>query len=90
MDKHRNFASEMVRGCGECKKDENCLSNGNIICVNKPLLHAVIITSKEKNKEFSKLVDDTLRFMDCDAYNGVARSAFRLFAEELLKRLTEE
>ena len=86
MDKHRKLAKEMVRGCGECNKSDKC----NGICFNRPLFEAVAVTSMRKDEEFSKLVDDTLRFMDCDAYNDDARTAFRLFAKELVRKLNDE
>ena len=86
MDKHRKLASEMVRGCGECNESDKC----NGICFNRPLFEAVVVTSMRKDEEFCKLVDETLRFMDCGVYNDNMRTAFRLFAKALVRKLNDE
>ena len=47
------------------------------------------IVCKIKDDDFKKKIEDTLKYMDCEAYTNNCRTGFRLFAERLLKTLNE-
>ena len=47
------------------------------------------IICKIKDDDFKKKIEDTLKYMDCEAYTNSCRTGFRLFAEHLLKTLNE-
>lgn len=46
--------------------------------------------TKRNTDSFVWLIDETLKFMDCGAYNEMACRGMRLFAKELKKRLGHE
>lgn len=47
------------------------------------------IVCEIKDDDFKKKIEDTLKYMDCEAYTNSCRTGFRLFAERLLKTLNE-
>ncbi len=55
--------------------------------INKAVWSAVDEINKRNVDAFVGLIDETLRFMDCDAYVDDARGGMRQYVNELKKRL---
>ena len=63
--------------------NETCsIQNIVVTCIGQTLLRC-------KEEDFKKKIEQTLAYLDCDAYLDDARSGFRIFAKQLLKIIDE-
>lgn len=54
--------------------------------MSKKYLNCIgISVAKVKNVDFKKKIQNTLAYLDCDAYEDKVRNGFRIFAKELEK-----
>ena len=54
------------------------------------LINLINDITKRNTVSFMQIIDETLRYMDCDAFVDDARVGMRIFAKELKKRLGYE
>lgn len=63
--------------------NETCsIQNIVVTCIGQTLLRC-------KEEDFKRKIEQTLAYLDCDAYNDEARGGFRIFAKQLLSVINE-
>ena len=65
-------------------------SNDLLKILNKHINNAFLEAAERSKIGFYNLIDETLKFMDCDAYVDDARAGMRIFVKELKKKLSDE
>lgn len=66
------------------------LNNSCGISLQKMIIESIGMTmAKVKDEDFKKKIEQTLAYLDCEAYNDEARGGFRIFAKQLLSVINE-
>lgn len=66
------------------------LNNSCSISLQKMIIESIGMTmAKVKDEDFKKKIEQTLAYLDCEAYNDEARGGFRIFANQLLRIIDE-